>query len=160
MRYGGIGYDRFQTHGKLKKKTHGKLKKKRLGRKTPQDSGMIASSREPRRIRKQRRRHPVSILENASPSKPALADDHSKNEKSPQYSGRSSSGKASVDKPKLSEKVNKELSTSNVTYKHITSCALGGRAREPLFWLARGESSSDDESWDFDGPMLLPPPPL
>jgi hypothetical protein len=50
--------------------------------------------------------------------------------------------------------------TSNVTSQNITSCALGGRSREPGFWLARGDSSSDDESWDFDGPMILPPPPL
>jgi len=32
--------------------------------------------------------------------------------------------------------------------------------RDPLYWLAGGENSSDDESWDFDGPMILPPPPL
>jgi len=32
--------------------------------------------------------------------------------------------------------------------------------RDPLYWLAGGEQSSDDESWDFDGPMILPPPPL
>ncbi len=170
--------DGFVEYGDNRYQTHGKLKKKRLGRKTPQDSGLNELSREPRRNRKQKRRHPVSILENASPSKPALADDHSENEKSPQYSGRSSSGKASVDKPKLSEKVNKALSTeiqrkdtkydqeattndtSNVTSQNITSCALGGRSREPGFWLARGDSSSDDESWDFDGPMILPPPPL
>lgn len=29
---------------------------------------------------------------------------------------------------------------------------------DPLYWLAGGENSSDDdESWDFDGPMILPP---
>ncbi|KAL7470837.1 hypothetical protein ACHAXS_011113 [Conticribra weissflogii] len=32
--------------------------------------------------------------------------------------------------------------------------------RDPLYWLAGSEHSSDDESWDFDGPMILPPPPL
>jgi len=32
--------------------------------------------------------------------------------------------------------------------------------KDPLYWLAGGENSSDDESWDFDGPMILPPPPL
>jgi hypothetical protein len=35
------------------------------------------------------------------------------------------------------------------------------KTRDPLYWLAGVESSSDDdESWDFDGPMILPPPPL
>ncbi|KAL9181589.1 hypothetical protein ACHAXT_010394 [Thalassiosira profunda] len=34
------------------------------------------------------------------------------------------------------------------------------QARDPLYWLAGGENSSDDESWDFDGPMILPPPPI
>jgi len=28
-----------------------------------------------------------------------------------------------------------------------------------LYCLAGGESDSDEESWDFDGPMILPPPP-
>lgn len=32
--------------------------------------------------------------------------------------------------------------------------------RDPLYWLAGGENSSDEESWDFDGPMILPPPPI
>jgi hypothetical protein len=32
--------------------------------------------------------------------------------------------------------------------------------RDPIYWLAGGESSSDDESWDFDGPMILPPSPM
>ena len=27
-------------------------------------------------------------------------------------------------------------------------------------WLAGEENSSDDESWDFDGPMILPPSPI
>lgn len=31
--------------------------------------------------------------------------------------------------------------------------------KAPLYWLAGGESDSDEESWDFDGPMILPPPP-
>ncbi|KAL3815317.1 hypothetical protein ACHAXA_009999 [Cyclostephanos tholiformis] len=34
------------------------------------------------------------------------------------------------------------------------------KTRDPVYWLAGVESSSDDESWDFDGPMILPPPPL
>jgi hypothetical protein len=166
--------DDFADYGDDRYQAHGQLKTKRLGRITSQDSELIASSREPRRNRKQKRRHPVSILENTNPRKPTIAD----NQKSPQNSGRSSSARESVDKPLLLGKVNKEISTeiqrndtkddrevttndtANVTNVRITSCALGGRAREPLFWLARGESSSDDESWDFDGPMILPPPPL
>ena len=32
--------------------------------------------------------------------------------------------------------------------------------RNPQYWLAGGENSSDDDSWDFDGPMILPPPPI
>ena len=31
------------------------------------------------------------------------------------------------------------------------------KAMDPMYWLAGGES--DDESWDFDGAMILPPPP-
>lgn len=34
-----------------------------------------------------------------------------------------------------------------------------GNTKDPLYWLAGGESDSDEESWDFDGPMILPPPP-
>jgi len=34
------------------------------------------------------------------------------------------------------------------------------KPRDPLYWLAGGDDSSDDESWDFDGPMILPPPPI
>jgi hypothetical protein len=33
------------------------------------------------------------------------------------------------------------------------------KANRPLYWLAGGESDSDEDSWDFDGPMILPPPP-
>ena len=33
-------------------------------------------------------------------------------------------------------------------------------ANNPLYWLAGNEHSSDDESWDFDGDMILPPPPV
>ena len=33
------------------------------------------------------------------------------------------------------------------------------KSKDPLYWLAGGESDSDEESWDFDGPMILPPPP-
>ena len=32
-------------------------------------------------------------------------------------------------------------------------------AKDPLYWLAGGDSDSDAESWDLDGPMILPPPP-
>lgn len=33
------------------------------------------------------------------------------------------------------------------------------KSNRPLYWLAGGESDSDEDSWDFDGPMILPPPP-
>lgn len=33
------------------------------------------------------------------------------------------------------------------------------KTNRPLYWLAGGESDSDEDSWDFDGPMILPPPP-
>jgi len=34
------------------------------------------------------------------------------------------------------------------------------RTKDPMIWLAEEENSSDDESWDFDGPMILPPSPI
>ena len=34
------------------------------------------------------------------------------------------------------------------------------QTKDPLYWLTGRENSSDDESWDFDGPMILPSPPL
>jgi hypothetical protein len=34
------------------------------------------------------------------------------------------------------------------------------RTKDPMTWLAEEENSSDDESWDFDGPMILPPSPI
>jgi hypothetical protein len=34
------------------------------------------------------------------------------------------------------------------------------KPKDPLYWLAVGGSDSDEESWDFDGPMILPPPPV
>lgn len=46
---------------------------------------------------------------------------------------------------------------SNATHSHKTQNEDNTKA--PLYWLAGGESDSDEESWDFDGPMILPPPP-
>eukprot|EP00985_Skeletonema_marinoi_P013550 scaffold6742_cov164-Skeletonema_marinoi.AAC.9 len=46
---------------------------------------------------------------------------------------------------------------SNVTHPRKTQNE--DKSKDPLYWLAGGESDSDEESWDFDGPMILPPPP-
>jgi hypothetical protein len=43
--------------------------------------------------------------------------------------------------------------------KHHSKTKERGKSKDPLYWLAGGESDSDEESWDFDGPMILPPPP-
>jgi hypothetical protein len=156
--------DRYHTNEKIEK---------RLGRKSSQESETKATtSSKSHPHQKQKRRHPVSVLETASPSKPALAEDPSEDERS-HHSGQSSAGK-----PEATEKVNAELSVvvqrndatddqettptkpGNESNERFSYCALGGRARQPMFWLSRKESSSDDESWDFDGPMILPPPPL
>ena len=159
--------DRYHTNEKIEK---------RLGRKSSQESETKATtSSKSHPHQKQKRRHPVSVLETASPSKPALAEDPSEDERS-HHSGQSTAGKTS--KPKAIDKVNAELSvvvqrndatddqketptkTGNESIERFSYCALGGRPRQPMFWLTRKESSSDDESWDFDGPMILPPPPL
>jgi hypothetical protein len=133
-----------------------------------------SGSKESRTNQKPKRRHPVSVLETASPSKPAVADDHLS-----AHSEQSSASKTSVVKTKISQNVDAKPSevqrndstaaddrkspstdNGNESTANYTSCVFGDRSRAPLFWLARGESSSDDESWDFDGPMILPPPPL
>jgi len=162
--------DRHKTQGTTKK---------RSGRKKDSELNASSGSKESRTNRQPKRRHPVSVLETASPSKPAVADDHSEDEKSA-HSEPYLASKTSVVKPKTSQKVDAKpsevvqrndsaatgdgnlppVNNGNESNENYTSCVFGDRSRAPLFWLARGESSSDDESWDFDGPMILPPPPL
>ena len=40
------------------------------------------------------------------------------------------------------------------------SMIIPAQSKDPMIWLAEEENSSDDESWDFDGPMILPPSPI
>ena len=63
----------------------------------------------------------------------------------------------------------KKESDSSSTKQSVPECAdaehpgkttqPNDKTNRPLYWLAGGESDSDEDSWDFDGPMILPPPP-
>ena len=86
--------DRHQTQGR----------KQRSGRKKGAELNASSGSKESRTNQKPKRRHPVSVLETASPSKPAVADDHLKDEKSA-HSEQSSASKTSVVKTKISQNV-------------------------------------------------------
>ncbi|KAL3770631.1 hypothetical protein ACHAW5_007086 [Stephanodiscus triporus] len=65
---------------------------------------------------------------------------------------------------KISDKASSEQSPGEAKGKDSipvrSSQYQVNKTRDPLYWLAGGESSSDDESWDFDGPMILPPSPI
>lgn len=75
----------------------------------------------------------------------------------------------STKMPASSKVVDKKESDSSSTKQSVPERADAdhpGKATQPndnsnrpLYWLAGGESDSDEDSWDFDGPMILPPPP-
>jgi hypothetical protein len=65
---------------------------------------------------------------------------------------------------KYSDKASSEQSPGEAKGKGVIPARCShyqvNETRDPIYWLAGGESSSDDESWDFDGPMILPPSPI
>jgi len=65
---------------------------------------------------------------------------------------------------KYSDKASSEQSPGEAKGKGVIPARSSqyqvNETRDPIYWLAGGESSSDDESWDFDGPMILPPSPI
>ena len=65
---------------------------------------------------------------------------------------------------KYSNKASSEQSPGEAKGKGVIPARCShyqvNETRDPIYWLAGGESSSDDESWDFDGPMILPPSPI